>query len=717
MSAPEAPTASAKEGSLRLRISNGKVSTENVRRVAGKTTTLGSHPGQAILQFVAWTANPDGTDIASADTGCLCQVTGHSGFDFPSVEVEMPRVSAARAWAGMTIRLLHEPEETGSGFQVIAESVLPMGHRVSSAFVKRNNITVYKDNDCFYGGKDNPNHSNATEETSPLQRLTAGPCRCDISGAELVADDPEHNLFAWENPDVQVAHVSAEVVGIDGGGQVVPSTATQARVQQQMVQDEEVMQRMWCRGGDWYKRMFRRGQASTFSGGHPLVQYPSIYQQLVPCARKTLQCHHAAHQLDPRNCRVAADVLLSLARLGCKLSDQSFPDYLAQCDAKPTVAVAGAHATALKVAASATRYKVDRNSRGKAGERFTNMTGMFCALACAGLDSSRASADCEDYGYFICKLHTAYANPQPREVIMEQLERAGVKDLGERRAGADALQTIAKAAKCYSGFPVTCSTYNASAHGDVVAGCAGKKHITHTVAVLFPGPVIDAMKRPANAALPPGFVPMPGVLVEGTAIVSCEGGVQDTNRQAGAPLPVDVAAQRFAATNGADSIFPMPLQGSRFYAYANQLPHAGNGYACLTRPNQAPGKLGVPFMDFLRNPARHCRLEQMYPEPSEEEKETNRRFLVGRCPPFQLDSPTAATWERNRASACNSSQSDTSLHSETGAPMGPWGVLRGVAPLPQNTQDRLQHHDGLSVVTHPIARGLNLVLYTKPTRQ
>ena len=339
-----------------------------------------------------------------------------------------------------------------------------------------------------------------------------------------------------------------------------------------------------------------------------------------------------------------------------------------------------------------------------------------------GMDSSYCAADCEDYSYFLSKLHVAYSNADAigQEELEHKLRQEGEDDPAK---GAAALCAIAKAARSYSAFPVACSTYDASAHGDVVVGCGKHAYTTHTTFFLIPERTINRLKDPKYTPTGPGEPKIK--LIEGTALVSSPGDSLTVSRNGPGTLDKDIKAKAYASLHGLDATFPVALNESHFYAYVNQLIHDGNGYICTTRSDD---KLGVPFDEFISDPAASCHLEAMYPEPSLAEKEANRRFLVGRCPVFRLQSPSArAIGQRAIASSSSAKTRIPRMPSYRGG----WGIIRGVianshsdtdsTPLAHLTapsgakafMSKTLHIDTeLSLNFEPVARGLGLVIYT-----
>lgn len=657
------------------------------------------------------------------------------------VDDSQPGGSDVSMW-GLTVRVAcetpHSNKRTTKAFQVVGNVGVLLSVPLQASGDDR--LSHFTMNDCF----------ERLWEYTPLEAL-AETGRLSCHRLKIGCDDNTRDLHPWQHERFEAFLFSCEFkVGPMEQGMLrnwIPTEAQKQYLLNSLYEDNKHITAGQKRGEAGYKALYneccRRGHA----------QYEQEYQQSVPGVHFSTQEHYNMFQLDPDHCKVHPRVLMNILCMAADKCGVTREQFEQDCARDPEMVVQGLYKTMLVLAANSVRYEFDMDCRGQPGERFTNTWGMFDLLHKCGRDNSNAASDCEDYAYFMAKLHVAYSNADAL------LGEFGPMLKGTAALDYQVLTELQEVISPWTVLPITCSTYNASAHGESLAGQQAPAYQTHTCAVIIPKGrlvemITDKHMKPSDMNKWDESVaagkPLATVLLEGTALVSNGHDLLLPRSTDPATMhPVDQKAKCFADPLGCDSTFPIALDGSHFYAYVNQMCVDGNTYVLHRRVTAPPSKnyyshvntipagsqklqFGVPMCEFLSgcvDPRTHsvsckdqCCWKPMYNRrPTTREMEAQKRLHIISSPAFRLDMCCnnnlcdCGEWGRPQADIASLLSSDSLAHhikavnaSSTcnRAHASTYGILRGEVPM--NTCNM---PPDISIQKVDIANGFNVVFY------
>lgn len=694
-----------------------------------------------ILHVVLWTSDINGDHYyydAHSFEGVVKQSRDQrKQVRFHDDTIEFKYQTGARSsrpvmW-GMNVRVAcetpHSDSRTTKAFQVVGNVGVLFSVSLSSVLHHRRNLSHLTLHDCF-------------EETTPLDVKTplevlAEQHELRCTNLKVGCDDNTKNLHAWQNPELEAFLFSCCMRVANMSSADLPTQAEKDALMKKLYSDNVHIKSSQERGANGYKYLYKKCcQVGA-------ARYGNQYQHSVPGVHMSTQEHYNLFQLDPSHCKAHPRVLLNILSMTanrCGVTREAFNNL---CQTDPESIVQGLYKNMLVLTCNgSSRYEFDMDCRGQPGERFTNTWGLFDMLHRCGRNNSNAASDCEDYAYFMAKLHVAFSHVSDLIAEFSPMLK-GTADLDY-----SALTQLQQVISPWTVLPMSCSTYDASAHGESQGGGSGYQ--THTCAVLIPkGRLRDMLK---HSHMEPGDLdawdnsvkagkPLSTILLEGTAIVSNGHDALIPRSSNPAQMhPADVEAKQFATPLGCDTTFPIALKDSHFYAFCNQMCVGGNTYllhqrcpqgktrmpdSCrnltrFTRPsNQDKQVFGVTIENLVNgfdstSNCDQCVWQPMYDRaPTKDEVAALKRLHTITNPAFQLgfgnQNCDCGAWGRSQASTGKMRIRATKLSQAAQRAVAsqiPYGILRGQLPkrlcnVPAN----------IEVEQLPICNGFNLTFY------
>lgn len=643
----------------------------SVGRSAAKCL-LNLHAGEVMIQITAVSAELDGTKSEVCSTGCKLR---HGIDSIPEMRLKIPRVNVHRQHTALVFRVLTAPEGSSRGFQIVCESIVPLGLYVPD------DLQTCKHNKCVYMRLPPTDGSFVetavgTEESPMCALLRTG--TMNIQMTRLLGEAPlsTNSLFLWQDPDHVGAYLTITATCDSGSAEIahlharLAEAVSMAPRLETLVADNKLIVADMAAG---YARY-----ASLYHDARNRMQYRAQYQSFALFSRHVLRHHHIHYHLHPEHCQTDTRVLLAILRRGCELSGLALSDLKYECDTDPIQAVRGTYKTCLVAVVTSIQYQIDFDCTKKPGERFTNLWAMIQCMSDMNLSTDCISADCEDFAMCLAKLHIAFSSDPA------SLPGFDLADADERAT----LVSVHIATRNYTAHPLVCSI-----------NTTGAGYGTHTCTVLVHA---DALRKMAHvgeesdSAIDRYAI----VVLEGTALVSQENDPLERRNRNHAPDDF------LASHHGQDVVYPQRLRESSFYAWANQLCVDGKDYMMVDKRTD---KYGVRFTDFVAGATRTCALEPMYKE-SADIKDTIWRYLVFECPSYQLRPVVHGA--PGAAYACPAKKKPTHPLAKRNANPA-WGVQRGLAcsRLISTRSIKVSNKYTITVGCHRIADGWDAYFY------